>query len=170
MTTSNDHRFMAAAIRLARKHEGWTATNPSVACLLVKDEGHGPVIVGSGVTAIGGRPHAEPLAIAQAGDRAAGSTAYVTLEPCAHHGRTPPCAQTLISAGVSRVVTAVVDPDERVNEKGHAMLRQAGIEVVSGVLAPDAAIGLAAYLSHKSLGRPFVTLEACGLRRRADRS
>jgi diaminohydroxyphosphoribosylaminopyrimidine deaminase/5-amino-6-(5-phosphoribosylamino)uracil reductase len=155
----DDHRFMAAAIRLARKHEGWTATNPSVACLLVKDEGHGPVVIGSGVTAIGGRPHAEPLALAQAGGRASGCTAYVTLEPCAHHGRTPPCAQTLIDAGVSRVVTAVIDPDERVNEKGHAMLRAAGIEVLAGICPGEARIGLDAYLVKKRLGRPFVTLK-----------
>ncbi len=152
---AEDSRFMAAAIRFARRHEGWTATNPSVACLIVKEG----VIVGCGVTAIGGRPHAEPVALAQAGDLARGATAYVTLEPCAHHGRTPPCAQTLISAGVSRVVTAVVDPDERVNEKGHAMLRAAGLEVTAGVLADEARTGLDAYLTHKRLGRPFVTLK-----------
>lgn len=150
-----DHRFMAAAIRLARSHEGWTATNPSVACLVVKDD----MIIASSVTAIGGRPHAEPLALAQAGKRALGATAYVTLEPCAHHGRTAPCAQTLIDARIARVVTAVVDPDPRVDEKGHAMLRAAGITVQAGVLAAEAARDLAAYLTHKRLGRPFVTLK-----------
>lgn len=156
---ADDARFMDAAIRLARRHEGWTATNPSVACLLVRDEGDGPLVVGAGVTAQGGRPHAEPLALEQAGDRARGATAYVTLEPCAHHGRTPPCAQTLISAGVARVVTAVVDPDPRVNEKGHAMLRAAGIAVEAGLGADEARQGLAGYLSHKSRGRPLVTLK-----------
>lgn len=159
MTASVDQRFMAAAIRLARTNEGRTGTNPSVACLLVKDEGDGPVIIGRGVTAMGGRPHAEPIAIEEAGERARGATAYVTLEPCAHHGRTPPCAQTLIDAGVARVVTAVIDPDPRVDEKGHAMLVSAGVEVEKGLLDTDAQRGLGAYLTHKQLGRPQVTLK-----------
>jgi diaminohydroxyphosphoribosylaminopyrimidine deaminase / 5-amino-6-(5-phosphoribosylamino)uracil reductase len=159
MITDEDRRYMAAAIRLARHHEGWTATNPSVACVLVADEGNGSVIVGSGITAIGGRPHAEPIAIGQAGERARGATAYLTLEPCAHHGRTPPCAQNLIDAGVKRVVTAVVDPDTRVNERGHAMLREAGIIVESGVCVAESGLDLAAYLKHKSRRTPFVTLK-----------
>lgn len=157
--TALDTRFMGAAIRLARIHQGWTATNPSVACILVRNEGDGPYIVGTGVTAIGGRPHAEPIAIAEAGRLAAGSTAYVTLEPCAHHGRTAPCAQNLIDAGVHRVVTAVVDPDERVNGKGHAMLRDAGIIVDAGVCSDDAEKDLSAYLVHKQTGKPWVTLK-----------
>lgn len=159
ISNEQDRRFMSAAIRLARRHEGWTASNPSVACLIVKDDGNGPVIIGTGVTALGGRPHAEPIALAEAGPAARGATAYVTLEPCAHHGRTPPCAQTLISAGIARVVTAVVDPDERVNDKGHAMLRAAGIEVHAGVEAAAASSDLAAYLFRKRNGRPFVTLK-----------
>lgn len=159
MNKEIDARYMAAAIRLARRNEGRTGTNPSVACLLVRHEPEGARIVGRGVTAVGGRPHAEPLAIAQAGALAAGSTAYVTLEPCAHHGRTPPCAKTLIDAGVARVVTAVVDPDPRVDEKGHAMLRQAGLEVSAGLMDAEARIGLAAYLTHKRLGRSHVTLK-----------
>jgi diaminohydroxyphosphoribosylaminopyrimidine deaminase/5-amino-6-(5-phosphoribosylamino)uracil reductase len=156
---NTEQRFMAAAIRLARRNEGLTGTNPSVACVLVRDDGNGPSIVGSGVTAIGGRPHAEPLALAVAGELAKGATAYVTLEPCAHHGRTPPCAQTLIDAGVVRVVTAVVDPDERVNSAGHAMLRSAGIEIVENCLAEEARIGLAAYLNRKINNRAYVTLK-----------
>ena len=148
-------RFMGAAIRLARRHEGWTATNPSVACLIVRDG----VIVGRGVTARGGRPHAEPLALEEAGELARGATAYVTLEPCAHHGRTPPCAETLIAAGVGRVDTATVDPDPRVDERGHAMIRQAGIPVEVDVEGAAAREGLAAYLVHKRTGRPFVTLK-----------
>ena len=154
---------MAAAIRLARRHQGLTGTNPSVACVLVHEDGlggqSGPVIVGSGVTAIGGRPHAEPLALAEAADLANGATAYVTLEPCAHHGSTPPCAQTLIEAGVAKVVTAVVDPDARVNTRGHAMLRDVGLEVVEGIGAEAAVDGLAAYLTHKASKRPQVTLK-----------
>lgn len=154
-----DKRFMAAAIRLARRNEGLTRTNPSVACVLVRDDGEGAHVVGSAITAPGGRPHAEPLALAEAGDLAKGATAYVTLEPCAHHGRTPPCAQTLIDAGVARVVTAVVDPDERVNEKGHAMLHAAGIEVSAGCMAREAAEGLSAYLIQKANNRAQVTLK-----------
>lgn len=157
--TELDHRFMAAAIRLARRNEGLTATNPSVACLIVRDDGAGPAIVGTGVTAPGGRPHAEPVALAEAGELARGATAYVTLEPCAHHGRTPPCAQTLIDAGVARVVSATPDPDVRVDGKGHAMLRAAGIEVEAGCMADEAASGLAAYLRHKQDSRPAVTLK-----------
>jgi hypothetical protein len=96
---AHDRRFMAAAIRLSRKHLGLTGTNPSVGTLIVRDDG-GPGIVGSGVTARGGRPHAETEALAEAGALARGATAYVTLEPCAHHGRTPPCAEALVTAGV----------------------------------------------------------------------
>ena len=121
---------MAAAIRLSRRHSGLTSTNPSVGTLIVRDDGAGPVIVGRGVTAIGGRPHAETEALAEAGELARGATAYVTLEPCAHHGRTPPCANALVTAGVARVVGAASDPDPRVSGKGYAILRAAGIEVV----------------------------------------
>ena len=159
MDRTDDSRFMAAAIRLARRNEGLTATNPSVACLIVRDDGAGPYVVGSGVTAVGGRPHAEPVALAEAGDAARGATAYATLEPCAHHGRTPPCARTLIDAGVARVVIATGDPDERVNGKGRAMVECAGIAVDDAMLADEAGRGLAAYLTHKTLGRPRVTLK-----------
>lgn len=152
---NNDARFMGAAIRLAASHQGLTGTNPSVACVLV-NEGR---IVGSGITAIGGRPHAESLALAISGDLAHGSTAYVTLEPCAHHGKTPPCATALISAGVKRVVTAVIDPDERVSGKGHAMLESAGVECEKGFLSNIAANNIEGYLTRKALGRPFVTLK-----------
>ena len=127
--TAIDRRFMAAAIRLSRRHLGLTSTNPSVGTLIVRDDGDGPVIVGRGVTAIGGRPHAEAEALAEAGELARGATAYVTLEPCAHHGRTPPCANALVAAGVARVVGAASDPDPRVSGKGYAILRAAGIEV-----------------------------------------
>lgn len=154
-----DRRYMAAAIRLSRKHNGLTGTNPSVGTLIVRDDGGRPVIVGRGVTAIGGRPHAETEALAEAGELARGATAYVTLEPCAHHGRTPPCANALVSAGISRVVGAASDPDDRVAGKGYAILRGAGIEVVENVLAAEAADQMAGYLIRSLKKRPEVTLK-----------
>jgi diaminohydroxyphosphoribosylaminopyrimidine deaminase/5-amino-6-(5-phosphoribosylamino)uracil reductase len=150
-----DRRFMAAAIRLSRSHQGLTGTNPSVATLIVKDG----AIVGRGVTAIGGRPHAEAQALLEAGEKARGATAYVTLEPCAHHGRTPPCANALVTAGVIRVVSAASDPDERVAGKGYAILRTGGIEVEENVLRSEAADYLAGYLIRSSKKRPEVTLK-----------
>lgn len=158
-TNVQDQRFLDAALRLARKHQGLTGTNPSVACLLINDLGHGPVIVGSGVTALGGRPHAEPPAIDEAGKHAAGATAYVTLEPCAHHGKTPPCAQTLIDAGIVRIVTAIADPDERVNGKGHQMMADAGIKISVMDGGENAKRVMAGYLAARSEKRPFVTLK-----------
>jgi len=154
-----DRRFMAAALRLSKKHSGLTSTNPSVGTLIVRDDGDGPVIVGRGVTAIGGRPHAEAEALAEAGDLARGATAYVTLEPCAHHGRTPPCANALVSAGIVRVVGAASDPDPRVSGNGYAILRAAGIEVVERVLADEAAAQMAGYLIRSLKKRPQVTLK-----------
>ncbi|MBL8578506.1 MAG: bifunctional diaminohydroxyphosphoribosylaminopyrimidine deaminase/5-amino-6-(5-phosphoribosylamino)uracil reductase RibD [Mesorhizobium sp.] len=154
-----DRRFMAAAIRLSGKHAGLTATNPSVATLIVRESPDGPVIVGRGVTAIGGRPHAETEALAEAGALARGATAYVTLEPCAHHGRTPPCANALVSAGVARVVGAASDPDSRVSGKGYAIIRDAGIEVVDRILAGQAADAMAGYLTRSLKKRPEVTLK-----------
>jgi diaminohydroxyphosphoribosylaminopyrimidine deaminase/5-amino-6-(5-phosphoribosylamino)uracil reductase len=154
-----DERFMAAAIRLSRKNLGLTSTNPSVGTLIVRDDGAGPRIVGSGVTAVGGRPHAETEALAEAGGLARGATAYVTLEPCAHHGRTPPCAEALVRAGVRRVVGAASDPDSRVSGRGYAILRAAGIEVVEGVLARQAADVMAGYLMRSLKKRPEVALK-----------
>ena len=150
---------MAAAIRLSRKHQGLTSTNPSVGTLVVRDDGAGPVIVGRGVTAIGGRPHAETEALAEAGVLARGATAYVTLEPCAHHGRTPPCATALVNAGIARIVGAAADPDDRVAGKGYAILRAAGLDVVEGVLAGEAADQMAGYLLRSLKKRPEVTLK-----------
>ncbi|MGE0279415.1 MAG: bifunctional diaminohydroxyphosphoribosylaminopyrimidine deaminase/5-amino-6-(5-phosphoribosylamino)uracil reductase RibD [Rhizobiaceae bacterium] len=157
--TDTDRRFMAAAIRLSRKHLGLTGTNPSVGTLIVRDDGSGPVIIGRGVTAIGGRPHAEAEALTEAGERARGAAAYVTLEPCAHHGRTPPCANALVAAGVKRVVGAATDPDDRVSGKGYAILRAAGIEVVESMLAAQAANQMAGYLTRSLKKRPEVTLK-----------
>lgn len=155
----DDCRFMAAAVRLGRRHMGLTGTNPSVAALIVSDRGHGAEIVGRGVTALGGRPHAETQAIGEAGELARGATAYVTLEPCAHHGMTPPCAEALIAAGVARVVVALPDPDPRVSGRGFALLRQAGIEVIDGVLGNAAADDLCGYLMRTAKKRPEVILK-----------
>lgn len=154
-----DQRFMQAAIRLARRHEGLTADNPSVAALIVKMDGNGPIIVGRGVTAIGGRPHAEVVALEDAGSLAKDACIYVTLEPCAHVGQTPPCAQALIKAGVGRVVVACDDPDPRVSGKGYDLLQNAGIELVKNVCSAEAEIGLSGFLSRVQRQKPFVTLK-----------
>jgi diaminohydroxyphosphoribosylaminopyrimidine deaminase/5-amino-6-(5-phosphoribosylamino)uracil reductase len=154
-----DRKFMRAAIRLARKHEGLTAENPSVAALVVKYVDGQPVIIGRGVTAIGGRPHAEVLALNEAGSAAKSAHVYVTLEPCSHYGKTPPCADALVKAGVARVVVAANDPDDRVSGQGFEKLRKAGIIVVHNVLAQEAEYGLAGYLMRKRCARPFVTLK-----------
>lgn len=150
-----DARFMAAAIRLSRWHLGATGSNPSVGCLIVRDG----VIVGRGVTARAGRPHAETQALADAGEAARGATAYVTLEPCSHHGKTPPCAEALISYGVRRVVVAATDPDPRVSGRGLRILAEAGIDVVAGVLEVQAEAQLEAYMNRQRRKRPQVTLK-----------
>ncbi len=155
MLNEQDRRYLDACLRFARRHRGQTGTNPSVGTLLVKDG----QVVGKGITAKGGRPHAEPIAIEAAGSNANGSTAYVSLEPCAHHGATPPCAQALIDAGVTRVVTAWTDPDQRVDGKGHAMLRQAGIDVIMDEDNETARADLCGYLNRKQKNRPQVTLK-----------
>ncbi len=145
---------MALALTLGRRGQGNTWPNPAVGCVIVR-EGR---IVGRGWTQPGGRPHAEPQALAQAGTLARGATAYVTLEPCAHHGQTPPCAEALITAGVARVVVAVEDTDARVSGKGLAMLRAAGTEVVTGVLAGQAMRDLQGFFLKTESNRPFLTL------------
>ena len=118
--------WLAEALALARNHDGETGNNPSVGCILVRDG----EVVGRGVTAPGGRPHAETQALAKAGARARGATAYVTLEPCSHFGKTPPCADALLRAGVARVVIGMIDPDRRVRWQGAARLQEAGVDVV----------------------------------------
>lgn len=157
--TDLDRRFMGAAIRLGRRHLGLTAPNPSVGALVVAGGPEGPRVLGRGVTAPGGRPHAEPQALAEAGAAARGATLYVTLEPCSHHGKTPPCCDAIIAAGIARVVVALGDPDPRVAGHGLAKLRAAGIEVVEGVSADEARDGLAGHLSRVSRGRPQVRLK-----------
>jgi diaminohydroxyphosphoribosylaminopyrimidine deaminase/5-amino-6-(5-phosphoribosylamino)uracil reductase len=154
-----DRRFMAAALRLGRRNLGQTHPNPAVGALIVRMEAGQPTIVGRGWTARGGRPHAETLALDQAGTAAEGGTAYVTLEPCAHQGETRPCAQALIDAKVARVVSAMEDPDPRVAGKGHGLLAKAGIAVTTGVLADQAARAHAGHVVRVTKGRPHVTLK-----------
>jgi len=155
MSTGADSRFMRLAIDLGRRGLGRVWPNPAVGCVIVREG----VIVGRGWTQPGGRPHAEVCALAQAGAAARGATAYVSLEPCAHTGQTPPCARALIGAGVARVVTALRDPDPRVAGRGHAMLRAAGIVVDDGVEAEAAALANAGFLLRITQGRPMVTLK-----------
>ncbi len=145
---------MAHALALAARGLGRTWPNPAVGCVILR-EGR---ILGRGWTQPGGRPHAERRALDQAGD-ARGATAYVTLEPCAHHGQTPPCAGTLIAAGVTRVITALTDPDPRVSGKGHAMLRAAGVTVTENILSEQATQLNAGFLKRVTQGLPFVTLK-----------
>ena len=147
--------FMRAAIALSRRAAGTTWPNPNVGCVIVQDG----AIVAQGVTAPGGRPHAETAALAMAGEAARGATAYVTLEPCSHYGQTPPCAQALIDAGVARVVIAVRDPDPRVDGAGMAMLRDAGIDVIEDLLTGEARLAMQGFLSRVVQGRPMVTLK-----------
>jgi diaminohydroxyphosphoribosylaminopyrimidine deaminase / 5-amino-6-(5-phosphoribosylamino)uracil reductase len=154
-----DRRFMAAAIALARRGAGRAWPNPAVGCVIVRTERGYPEVVGRGVTASGGRPHAEVLALREAGEAAAGSTVYITLEPCAHHGRTPPCADALVASRVARVVTGVEDPDHRVAGRGHAMLEAAGIAVTRHVLAREAVRLHAGHITRVRHGRPSVALK-----------
>lgn len=153
--SQDDARFMALALSLGRRGQGRCWPNPAVGCVVVR-EGR---IVGRGWTGVGGRPHAEPQALARAGEAARGATVYVSLEPCAHHGRTPPCTEALIAAGVARVVAPVSDSDPRVSGKGFARLRDAGIEVTTGILAEEAMRDLGGFLRRAGGGRPHVTLK-----------
>jgi diaminohydroxyphosphoribosylaminopyrimidine deaminase/5-amino-6-(5-phosphoribosylamino)uracil reductase len=154
-TRADDERFMARAIEVSLRHQGQTLTNPSVGCVLVKDG----KIIAEAVTAIGGRPHAERQALEIAGEAARGATAYVTLEPCSHWGKTPPCANALVEFGVARVVVAVDDPDERVSGRGYTILRDAGIVVETGLLRAEGQRALAGYLTRQMKKRPHVILK-----------
>ncbi|WP_343222903.1 bifunctional diaminohydroxyphosphoribosylaminopyrimidine deaminase/5-amino-6-(5-phosphoribosylamino)uracil reductase RibD [Paracoccus bogoriensis] len=151
----DDIRHMRHALRLAARGLGNVWPNPAVGCVIVRDGR----VVGRGWTQPGGRPHAERMALDMAGEAARGATAYVTLEPCAHHGRTPPCASGLVTAGIARVVSAMTDPDPRVCGAGHAILREGGVTLTENVLAPEAARLQAGFLSRLMRGRPFVTLK-----------
>ncbi len=146
---------MRAALALAQRGLGTTWPNPSVGCVIVRDGR----VVGRGTTQPGGRPHAERVALAMAGEQARGATAYVTLEPCCHTGRSPPCTDALIAAGIARVVAATGDPDSRVNGKGLAQLEAAGITVETGLLQAEAEDILIGFRSRITRGRPMVTLK-----------
>jgi diaminohydroxyphosphoribosylaminopyrimidine deaminase/5-amino-6-(5-phosphoribosylamino)uracil reductase len=146
---------MQAALALGRRGLGNTWPNPAVGCVIVRDG----AVVGRGWTQPGGRPHAETEALRRAGHLARGGTAYVTLEPCSHHGRTPPCCDALIAAGVSRVVCALRDPDHRVDGRGFCRLRAAGIIVEEGVCEAEAREANAGFIKRITQGLPLVTLK-----------
>src|SRR6056297_56664 len=150
--TEPDERFMARALELAERGRGTTSPNPLVGCVLVRDG----AIVGEGHHRRAGEDHAEIAALRGAGDAAAGATAYVTLEPCDHHGRTPPCSRALIRAGVRRVVVAALDPNPVVDGSGVRRLRDAGIEVDVGVRRDEAQRQNEVFRTSQLLGRPFV--------------
>lgn len=154
---SADSRFMAEAVRLGDAARGRSAPNPNVGCVIVSPKGE---VVGRGATALGGRPHAEAIALEQTGKKAAGSTVYVTLEPCAHRSpRGPACADLLVKAKPARVVIALKDPDPRTSGTGIRRLRNAGIEVKLGTGRRQAAESLAGWLTRMKLGRPRITLK-----------
>ena len=160
MTGETDRLLMAEALALARQALGTTAPNPAVGCVIAQGSAQGGRIIGRGATQPGGRPHAEVVALGEAGAAARGATVYVTLEPCAHHGRTPPCTDALIAAGVARVVVAHAhDPDPRVQGRGIARLRAAGISVETGLMAEEAAAVIAGFAKSMTRGLPWVTLK-----------
>jgi diaminohydroxyphosphoribosylaminopyrimidine deaminase / 5-amino-6-(5-phosphoribosylamino)uracil reductase len=155
ISMDTDERFMAAALALGRRNMGRAAPNPAVGALVVRDG----VVVGRGYTGSGGRPHAETMALAEAGEAARGATIYVTLEPCSHHGETPPCANAIIAAGIGRAVTAADDPDPRVAGRGLAMLREAGVAVTPHVLESEARRDHLGHILRVTRNRPMVTLK-----------
>ena len=150
-----DQQWMRLALSFGERGLGRTWPNPSVACLIVRDN----LPIARGATARGGRPHAESVALERAGDRSSGATAYVTLEPCSHVGDTGPCAELLVESGVARVVTPFDDPDERVSGKGHDRLRKAGIEVDSGCLEQEAMHSHLGFLLRVVHRRPMIALK-----------
>ncbi|HLO26617.1 MAG TPA: bifunctional diaminohydroxyphosphoribosylaminopyrimidine deaminase/5-amino-6-(5-phosphoribosylamino)uracil reductase RibD, partial [Geobacteraceae bacterium] len=149
-------KYMKRAIALARRGVGKTSPNPAVGCVIVKDE----TIVGEGWHRKAGGPHAEALALRQAGAAVRGADVYVTLEPCAHYGKTPPCADALIAAGVKRVFAAMVDPNPKVKGRGVTALRAAGIEVTAGLLEAESRLLNEPFVKHVTTGIPFVILKS----------
>jgi len=153
--STDDHRHMARALELAQRGLYTTTPNPRVGCVIVRDG----AVTGEGWHERAGEPHAEVMALRAAADQARGATAYVTLEPCAHRGRTPPCCEALIAAGVSRVVAAMEDPNPLVAGRGFALLRAAGIAADSGLMANEAAELNIGFVSRMSRGRPWIRLK-----------
>lgn len=153
--TRSDEEWMRVALHLAQRGNGRVSPNPAVGCIIVKND----IVVGRGWTQPGGRPHAETVALQQAGNDASGATAYVTLEPCAHYGQTPPCAEALVSAGIKRVVIALSDPDIRVNGKGVEHLKNSDIDVEEGVLRLKALKQHAGFVLRVEQERPLITLK-----------
>ncbi len=158
MSQTEDIKYMASALAMARRGLGQTAPNPSVGAVLVGHE-KGNVILARAVTGPGGVPHGEPQVLEMAGDKAKGATLYVTLEPCNHQGRTPPCTQAIIKAGVKRVVIASTDQDERVLGSGIACLQAAGIEVTTGVLVTQADQLNAGHFLRQTKRRPYTIVK-----------
>ena len=152
---NSDQRFMQLALALGRRGQGRTWPNPAVGAVVVKDG----VIVGRGWTQPGGRPHGEPEALRRAGEAARGATLYVTLEPCSHFGKSPPCADAIIAAGIARVVSAIEDPNPEVAGQGHARLRAAGVAVDVGLCAEEAARDHAGHFLRVREQRPYVVLK-----------
>src|ERR1700681_1151967 len=155
LSKAADQRFMALALALGRRGQGRTWPNPAVGAVVVRDG----VIVGRGWTQAGGRPHAEPEALRRAGEAARGATLYVTLEPCSHVGKSPPCADAIIAAGIARVVSAIEDPNPEVAGQGHAKLRAAGITVDIGLGAAEAARDHAGHFRRIRDKRPHVIVK-----------
>ncbi len=150
---------MRLALALGERNLGLTWPNPSVGAVVVGLADGQPVVIAQGATQVGGRPHAERVALAAAGERARGATLYVSLEPCSHHGRTPPCADAVIESGITRVVSAVEDPDPRVAGVGHARLREAGTDVVVGCLRREALRAHRGHITRVTKARPAVTVK-----------
>jgi diaminohydroxyphosphoribosylaminopyrimidine deaminase / 5-amino-6-(5-phosphoribosylamino)uracil reductase len=154
--SEQDEALLRMALALGRRHLGRTAPNPAVGAVVVSRSG---LVVGTGTTATGGRPHAERLALEQAGEAARGGCLYVTLEPCVHHGKTPPCTEAILASGIARVVCALRDPDPRVAGKGYEALRKAGLTVVEGCLKKEARRDHLGHLLRITHQRPMLTLK-----------
>lgn len=154
--TSQDHLFMARALQLAEQGLFTTRPNPRVGCVIVKDGPKGKIVIGEGVHLKTGEPHAEIFALQQAGEQASGATAYVTLEPCSHTGRTPPCSHALLQAGISKVIAAMQDPNPLVAGSGLAYLQTHGIEVASGLMQAQAEALNPGFIARMTRNTPFV--------------
>ncbi len=154
--SGRDDAWMLRAVEVGEGVRGFTSPNPWVGAVVVGADG---TQISTGATSPPGGPHAELLALRAAGSAASGATLYVTLEPCSHHGRTPPCVDAIVDAGVSKVVVGVVDPDHHVSGSGVAKLRDAGVDVLVGVASQTVEASLAAYLKHRRTGRPLVVVK-----------